>query len=106
MRKASGRPQQAVVVSYGGHAADAWWNRNAAALARLKNLTVIHIAAADVDAIATLFDRSRRLTAMIQDGELQLMVSGAPPRCVPKCGRAGQATHSQRQGGWSSKVNF
>ena len=73
LRKASGRAQQVVVMTYGGQAAEAWWNRNAATLARLKNLTVIDIAAADVAAITTLFDRGMRLTAMIQDGELQLM---------------------------------
>jgi uncharacterized protein YaeQ len=39
----------------------------------LKNLTVLEIAAADLAAIAALFDRGMRLTAMIQDGELQLM---------------------------------
>ena len=73
LRKASGRSQQVVVVTYGGQAADAWWNRNASTLARLKNLSVIDIAAADVAAITALFDRGMRLTAMIQDGELQLM---------------------------------
>ena len=73
LRKASGRARQVVVVTYGGQAADAWWNRNAPTLARLKNLTVIDIAADDVAAITALFDRGMRLTAMIQDGELQLM---------------------------------
>jgi uncharacterized protein YaeQ len=73
IRKASGRAQQVVVVNYGGRAADVWWNKNAATLARLKNLTVIDIDAESVDAITTLFDRGMRLTAMIQDGELQLM---------------------------------
>jgi len=73
LRKASGRARQVVVVTYGGQAADAWWNRNAPTLARLKSLTVIDIAAADVAALTALFDRGMRLTAMIQDGELQLM---------------------------------
>ncbi|MGN6512646.1 MAG: YaeQ family protein [Lysobacteraceae bacterium] len=73
LRKASGRAREVVVVTYGGQAADAWWSRNAATLARLRNLTVVDIAAADVAAIARLFDRGMRLTAMIQDGEVQLM---------------------------------
>jgi len=76
LRKASGRARQVVVVTYGGQAAEAWWNRNASTLARLKNLTVIDIAAADVAALTALFDRGMRLTAMIQDGELQLMDAG------------------------------
>ena len=73
LRKACGRARQVVVVNYGGRAADLWWDRNAATLARLKNLTVLDLDAASVDAVAALFDRGMRLTAMIQDGELQLM---------------------------------
>jgi len=73
LRKAGGRARHVVVVGYGGQAAEAWWTRNAAALARLKNLTVLDIAPADLAAVTALFARGMRLTAMIQDGELQLM---------------------------------
>jgi uncharacterized protein YaeQ len=73
VRKASGRARQVIVVCYGGQAAEAWWSRNAATLARFKNLTVIDIDANSVDALTTLFARGMRLTAMIQDGEVQLM---------------------------------
>jgi uncharacterized protein YaeQ len=73
IRKACGRAQQVVVMSYGGNAADMWWQRNGSALSRLRNLTVIDIGAADLDAATTFFARTMRLTAMIQDGELQLM---------------------------------
>jgi uncharacterized protein YaeQ len=50
-----------------------WWSKNAPALARLKNLSVIDIDAGSVDDVATLFERGMRLTAMIQDGEVQVM---------------------------------
>jgi len=73
LRKASGRAQQVVVVGYGGNAADMWWKKNAATLARLSNLTVIDIDPASVQSLAGFLGRSMRLTAMIQDGELQLM---------------------------------
>lgn len=73
LRKASGRSQQVVVVTYGGQAAESWWNRNAATLSRLKNLTVLDIDARDVEAITALLERGMRVTAMIQDGEVQLM---------------------------------
>ncbi|HEY0662002.1 MAG TPA: YaeQ family protein [Lysobacter sp.] len=73
IRKAAGRSQQVVVVTYSGNAADIWWNRNAASLARLRNLTVIDIDSASVDAATALLGRGMRVTAMIQDGELQLM---------------------------------
>ena len=73
LRKASGRAQQVVVVTYGGQAAEAWWQRNATALARLKNLTVLEIEARDLAPVCAFYERGMRLTAMIQDGELQVM---------------------------------
>ena len=73
LRKASGRAQQVVVVSYGGQAAEAWWKRNAAALTRLRNLSVIELDDAGVAEASALLERGMRVTAMIQDGELQLM---------------------------------
>lgn len=73
LRKASGRASQVVVVGYGGQAAEAWWKRNAAALGRLRNLTVMELDDAGIDAAVAMLSRGMRLTAMIQDGELQLM---------------------------------
>ena len=73
LRKASGRAAQVVVVGYGGHAAEAWWKRNAGALARLRNLTVMELDDAELADAGELLGRGMRVTAMIQDGELQLM---------------------------------
>ena len=73
IRKASGRCQQVVIVTYSGNSADIWWDKNAAGLSRLKNLTVIDIPADAVQALASLFNRTMRLNCLIQDGEVQLM---------------------------------
>ena len=73
LRKACGRAQQVVVVSYSGNGAEIWWNKNAATLARLKNLTVLDFDPAAVEAATRLLQRGMKLTAMIQDGELQLL---------------------------------
>ena len=73
LRKAAGRAAEVVVVGYGGNASDMWWTRNASALARLSNLTVIDLDPAELEAAQPLLTRGARLTAMIQDGELQLM---------------------------------
>jgi uncharacterized protein YaeQ len=73
IRKACGRARQVVVVNYGGRAADVWWDKNASALSRLRNLTVIDIDSASVEALAAMLERGMRLNALIQDGELQLM---------------------------------
>jgi uncharacterized protein YaeQ len=58
---------------YGGNAAEIWWQNNAGALSRLRNLTVIDLDPDAVEAATALLARGMRLTAMIQDGELQLM---------------------------------
>lgn len=73
LRKASARTQQLVVVGYGGQAAEAWWKRNGPALGRLKNLSVLEFEDDEVAAATELLGRGMRVTAMIQDGELQLM---------------------------------
>ena len=73
LRKASGRAREVVVVGYAGNAADVWWDKQAAALARVRGLTVIDLPRDGVEAATTLLSRSMRLTAMVQDGELQLM---------------------------------
>ena len=69
----TGEGATAVVCVNGGQAAEAWWRRNAAALARLRNLSVIELDDAEVADAGALLERGMRVTAMIQDGELQLM---------------------------------
>lgn len=83
IRKACGRAQQVTVVTYSGHGAGIWWHKHAAALARLRNLTVLDIDPASVEAVAGLLQRGMRLTAMIQDGELQLMSDSANIALTP-----------------------
>lgn len=73
IRKASARTRQMVVVNYSRNAAAIWWDKIANSLTRLKNLTVIDLDPAAIEASTRLLQRSMRLTAMIQDGELQLM---------------------------------
>ena len=62
-----------VVVTYAGRSADIWWEKNAASLARSKNLTVIDIAAEPMAELTALMVRGMRLNVMIQDGELQVL---------------------------------
>ncbi|GGK03883.1 YaeQ family protein [Luteimonas terricola] len=73
IRKACGRARQVTVVNYSGGAADIWWDKVANGLGRLKNLTVVTLDPASVEAAAGLLERSMNMGAMIQDGELQLI---------------------------------
>jgi uncharacterized protein YaeQ len=84
IRKACGRARQVVVVTYSGNAAGIWWEKNAGALSRLKNLAVVDIDAGAVASVAALLQRGMRLTAMIQDRELQLMSDAESVALTPR----------------------
>lgn len=91
LRKAAGRSREVVVVGYGTNAAETWWARNAATLSRLSNLTVIEFAQDELDAALPMLERGARLTAMIQDGELQLMDGERSTNLRPRIRQAGTA---------------
>ncbi|PKM15018.1 MAG: hypothetical protein CVV12_10930 [Gammaproteobacteria bacterium HGW-Gammaproteobacteria-2] len=84
IRKACGRARQAAVVTYSGNSADIWWSKQSGALARLKNLTVLDFDAGVIDAVTALLQRGMRFTAMIQDGELQLMSESETIAITPR----------------------
>lgn len=88
IRRACARSGQVVVVNYAGNAAQAWWERIGNPLARLDNLAVLDLAPADVEALTGLLERSMRLTAMIQDGELQLMSDRMNVALTPRVRKA------------------
>lgn len=83
IRKACGRARQVVVINYGGNTADIWWSKNASALARHRNLTVLDIPAATVAELVALLQRGMRLQCLVQDGQLQLMNDSAAVAVEP-----------------------
>lgn len=90
IRKACARARSVVIVNYSGHAADIWWGKVASSLSRLKSLTVLDLAPTDVEAATALLERSMRLTAMIQAGELQLMSTDLNVAMTPRIRVGGQ----------------
>ena len=73
IRRACGRAERVVIVSYSGNSSDVWWNKNETSFSRLKNLQVIDLNSAEVDAATRLLQRTMRLQAMIQEGSCQMM---------------------------------
>lgn len=70
LRKACGRAEKVVVYTYVRKAADAWRRQNAAKFARFGNLEICHL---EIEGDpASMLERSMRLQAVIQDGELML----------------------------------
>lgn len=75
IRKAGGRADQVVVVSY-GRAADIWWNENRGKLQRQHNLTVLKLPSETTLALAALANRTMQLQCTIQEGHI-MMTSAA-----------------------------
>ena len=71
VRKACGRADQVVIISY-GRAANIWWNENCGKLQRLNNLTVLNLASETTLALAALSNRNMQLQCTVQDGALWL----------------------------------
>ncbi|MBU0674763.1 MAG: YaeQ family protein [Proteobacteria bacterium] len=70
LRQACGRARRVVVVTYGDRAAEAWWQKGQAELARLKNLTVINLSVKDQNALAAFVNRTMELQITIDDGHI------------------------------------
>jgi uncharacterized protein YaeQ len=72
LRKACGRARQVALLAYGARWVDAWWSELAPALARLTNLSVLTLTAAETEALQTLAARAMTLSCTIQDGHVWL----------------------------------
>jgi uncharacterized protein YaeQ len=83
VRKACGRAREVVVLAYGARKVDAWWDGNAAAFARLSNLHVLTLTAAETAALQTLAARSMALSCTVQDGHVWLASEGATVEIRP-----------------------
>ena len=71
VRKACGRAARVAVYTY-GTGADLWWKQNAAALERLRNLSVHDIPIELTRAMAARAARNMKLQCTIQDGHAWL----------------------------------
>ena len=85
LRKASGRADEVVVLTYGGRTADIWWEQNQSALRKLNKLRVINLPVDQTTALAALAgQRTLLINAMIQDGEMHLTVGDQTVHLVPE----------------------
>src|SRR5450759_691023 len=83
IRKASGRANQVVVVSY-GRAADIWWSENRDKLHRVNNLTGIKLQSGTTLALAALASRTRQLQCTIQEGHIMITSDSGMIEVEPK----------------------
>ena len=70
VRKACGRAGQVFVYTYGGRAADLWWQQVSDKLARSNKLAVVNLPHSGTQALARLAARNMQLQYTIQDGQV------------------------------------
>ena len=73
IRKACGRAGKVRVYNFSGRSAALWWEKNAQALDRCRNLEVFDVPSDASQALAALCQRNMSLQCFVQDGEVQLM---------------------------------
>ncbi len=84
LRRACGRSNRVVVLSYGGRVAEMWWQQNQAALRKLDKLTVIDLAADETQALAALAQRGMTLQCTLQEHEVWLIADGETLHLAPQ----------------------
>lgn len=82
IKKGCSRADQMVVVTYGGRASDLWWQQNANALKRYKNLSVIQITPEDSEKLVAVANRTMKFSWTIQEGMLYLSNTAVTPRAL------------------------
>ena len=84
VRKACGRANKVIVYSYGGRAAQLWWQQAGEKLARSDNLTVIDLPQPGTRALAELAERNMDLQVTIQDGQIWVSNASASVQLEPQ----------------------
>ncbi|SCY39793.1 YaeQ family protein [Desulfoluna spongiiphila] len=70
IRKACGRAGEVVIVGYGDHKAEPWWQKNREALCRCDNLTVLYLPLPEGTDFEAMARRTMTIQATIDDGDL------------------------------------
>lgn len=83
LRRACGRAEQVLVLSYGGRVADLWWEQNQSALRKLDKLSVINLVPEATEALAARVERTMQINCTVQEGELWFVLGGETLQIVP-----------------------
>ncbi|MDF3983306.1 YaeQ family protein [Luteibacter sp. PPL201] len=77
IRRAAGRARRVIIYTYSGRGAEVWWKKIAPAIARTKNVSVIDVDPATVEALAAMTQRTMQIQFMVQDGHAQVISGDA-----------------------------
>jgi len=90
VRRACGRADTVLVYSYGGSAAQRWWQAAGTKLGRSDNLAVISLPPEATQAMAGLAQRTMRLQYTMQDGQVLITDGTSTAEIVPVVMKAAQ----------------
>ncbi len=90
LRRAAGRARQVVVFAYGGRSMDAWWEREAAACARIDHLTVFALDETLCNSLTGLANRSMELQCTIQERQIWFSEGERTVQIEPRVLKAGK----------------
>ena len=68
IRRAAGRARHVVILSYGGAAAEHWWEKNKQRFSRFRNLKILNAPVELSTQLAQLAQRNMELQCMMSDG--------------------------------------
>lgn len=74
VRQSCNKASKVIIYSYGGRAADIWWDKIKNSTSRFDNLQVLNFPEKATGELANLTDRSMRLQVNIQDGDVMVSV--------------------------------
>lgn len=83
LRKACGKAQRVVVISYGGGSAEHWWQQHQAYCERFTNLTVLYITPEQSATLLPLQQKSMRLQFNIQEDDVSISGDSEQANCTP-----------------------
>lgn len=89
IRRACGRADRVLVITYGGRVADLWWEQNQALLKKQDKLTVMNLPPEASQALAGRVVRTMQINCTVQEGELWLVIGDDTLRLTPEIRQAG-----------------
>lgn len=72
VRQSCGKARQMIIYSYGGSAAEIWWDKVKNSTTRFDNLQVINFSKDDTTELGKLANRTQKLQVNIQDGDVMV----------------------------------
>lgn len=74
VRQSCGKSNEVIVYSYGGSAAEVWWDKIQSSTTRFDNLSVVNFVEGETSELGKLASRSMKMSVNIQDGDVMVSV--------------------------------